>query len=628
MEFLFPHNEPRKIQKGFMNQVYATIKNKSQILVHGPTGIGKTASALSPALTYILNENPKKIIFFLTSRNTQHLIAVETLRKIRNKYDKMFVTVDLVGKKGMCNQAGIQLLSSSEFSEYCKDIREKGRCEYFNNLKSKNKASVRLVHTLDKLKEDSPMHVEEIKSVCENAELCSYEVACTLGKKAQVIIADYNYILNPHIRDTLLRKINKNLDDIIVVFDEGHNIPNRARDLLTANLNTFILDAAAKEAKLMGFEDMADDIISIKHVIEKLVKKYVPIAKYEAKITKKDFFTMVEEIGNWEELMGNFVFISDQVLEKKRRSFCASVAGFMENWTGQEEGFTRILSKSFTKNGRVMLSLSYRCLDPALVMKDIVDQTHAIIVMSGTLTPIDMYADLLGLNPSEILSIEYENPFPKENKLSLIVPGTSTKYKLRNELMFKTIAKKCAEVTNTVPGNSVIFFPSYKLRNDIYEFLRDYSDKTMFLEETEYTNEQRGNLLERFKDYKDSGAVLLGVAGGSFAEGIDLPGDLLKAVIVVGLPLGRPDLETKELIDYYDRRFGRGWDYGYVFPAIIKIMQSSGRCIRSETDRGIVIFMDDRYTWQSYKRCFPHDMHMQVKNEPKEMISNFFNEKV
>lgn len=624
MDFLFPHEGYRKIQEAFMNQVYTTIQNKGQLLVHAPTGIGKTASVLAPAYTYVAKEGKNKTIFFLTSRNTQHLIAVETLKKIKKKYSANVVAVDIIGKKGMCNQSGVEMLRSGEFMEYCKDLREKGQCEYYNNLRSKGKISVETTNVLKKLKEESPMHVEEINSVNRNADLCSYEVAALLGKDAQVIIADYNYILNPHIRDSLLKRINKSLSDCIIIFDEGHNVPARARDLLTANTSTFLIEAAAKETSGLGYKEIANDIMEIKEVLEKLVKTKIPLDKQEALVTSEEFRKEIEKIGNYEELMGNFVFVGEQALEKKKRSFTQSLAAFLEHWLGPDEGFTRILSRGFGKSGKGLVTLSYRCLDPAIVFKDLIRDAHAMIVMSGTLTPTDMYADLLGLNKEKAITIEYQNPFPQENRLNIVVPETSTKYQSRTTMMWESIATRCAAITNTVPGNSIIFFPSYAVLENVYNFLRDKSSKTLFIEDAQLTKGQRGDLLERFKEYKNEGAILLGVAGGSFAEGVDLPGDLLKAVIVVGLPLARPDLETQELINYYDKRFGKGWDYGYTIPAIIKTLQSAGRCIRSETDRGVVVFMDERYVWQNYKKCFSPDMNICIEKNPVPLVEKFF----
>ncbi len=623
MDFLFPHAEYRKIQGAFMNQVYTTLQNKGQLLVHAPTGIGKTASALSPALTYVLKENKTKTIFFLTSRNTQHLIAIETLKKVKQKFSLDLIAVDIIGKRNMCNQPGVQTLRSGEFIEFCKDLREKGQCQYYDNIKLKGKVSPEAANVIQKLKQESPMHVEEMNSINFNADLCSYEIAGLLGKEAQVVIGDYNYILNPHIRDSLLKRMNKSLGDCIVIFDEGHNIPGRARDLLTATLTSFIIEAAAKETRSIGYEEISKDILEIKDALERLAKK-IPFDKQEVILKKEDFSKEIEKIGNYEEIMGNCVFVADQVLETKKRSFTQSIAQFMESWIGPEEGFVRILGRGTSKMGKDVINVSYRCLDPAIGLKGLMQEAHAVVVMSGTLTPIEMYADLLGVDQKKAITIEYQNPFPKENRLNIIVPDTSTKYQSRTAMMWESIAKKCADITTNIPGNSIVFFPSYAILENVYDFLREKSTKTIFIEDAELSKEQRGDLLERFKDYKATGAILLAVAGGSFAEGVDLPGDLLKGVIVVGLPLARPDLETQELINYYDRRFSKGWDYGYTIPAIIKTLQSAGRCIRSETDRGVVIFMDERYVWQNYKKCFSPDMHMKIEKDPLPLMKEFF----
>jgi DNA excision repair protein ERCC-2 len=235
-----------------------------------------------------------------------------------------------------------------------------------------------------------------------------------------------------------------------------------------------------------------------------------------------------------------------------------------------------------------------------------------------------MYADLLNLDQNKALTIEYQNPFPKENRLNIILPETSTKYLVRSTIMYENIAIKSSDITNTIPGNSIIFFPSYYILDQVYEYFKEKTTKTIFTESRDYTKEQRTELIERFKTYKDSGAVLLAVAGGSFSEGVDLPGDLLKGVIVVGLPLAKPDLETQELINFYDKRFSKGWEYGYTIPALIKTLQSAGRCIRSETDRGVIVFLDERYLWPNYKKCFSSDMNIIIDKNPSRLINDFF----
>ena len=132
-------------------------------------------------------------------------------------------------------------------------------------------------------------------------------------------------------------------------------------------------------------------------------------------------------------------------------------------------------------------------------------------------------------------------------------------------------------------------------------------------------------MINDFKQYKNTGAMLLGVANGNFAEGIDLPGDLLQAVVVVGLPLAKPDLETQSLIDYYDEKYDKGWDYGYLYPAFNTVLQSAGRCIRSEDDKGAIIFLDKRYAWNQYKRCFPPNWDLRVTQLYQRSLQKFFN---
>lgn len=117
---------------------------------------------------------------------------------------------------------------------------------------------------------------------------------------------------------------------------------------------------------------------------------------------------------------------------------------------------------------------------------------------------------------------------------------------------------------------------------------------------------------------------MMAVQAGSFSEGLDYADNLLDAVIIVGLPLERPNLETQALIDYYDFKFERGWDFGYIYPAMNRALQAAGRCIRSETDRGAVILLDERFMWGNYRKCFPSDFEFNVTELPEKYLRRFF----
>jgi len=622
MQELFPHDKVRPVQKGFMKQVEAAIENKTHFLAHCPTGIGKTAAALSPALVYAIKN--KKTVFFLTSRHTQHVIAIETLKKIKEKHNVDFTVVDLVGKKWMCCQQGVAVLTASEFGEFCKELRDKGKCDFYKKLKKKNQPTFETQTAIGQLKKE-PKHVEDAKHICCKLKVCPYEVACLLAQEAQVVIADYYHFLQPGIRDTLLKKLDKELNDCIIIMDEGHNLPSRARKLLTTSMSTYMLEQTIKEARAVEYFETVDHLTELKKEIENLASS-LALDKQERLITKKELFQLIENIVGLEELSGNLRFIAEEIIETKKKSFANGVANFLENWQGPDESFVRIFSRVYFKS-KPYLNISYKCLDPSLAMNDLIANVHSIIVMSGTLTPPEMYRDMLGFDQNTQLA-EYDNPFPQENKLNLIVPKTSTKFISRSKRMYEQIAQECATVVNNVPGNCAIFFPSYRFRDDVYVYLQGLCEKTTILEEPGLTKQSKAERIDSFKSFKDVGAVLLSVSAGSFGEGIDLVGDFLKSVIVVGLPLTKPDLETEELIKYYDLKYGKGWDYGYVMPAIITTMQNAGRCIRSATDKGVIVFMDERYIWPRYFNCFPKDWNMEVTLNVKKEINKFYNSRL
>jgi len=601
-KILFPHEKIRKIQDQMIKDTLTSLNNKQHFLMHAPTGIGKT-SILAPLLSKALQTD--KTIFFLTSRHTQHKIAIKTLRLIKEKHKTNFQVIDFIGKQHMCPIENISSLTTNQFYEYCKDVREKDECS--NYLISTKKSPERSL-LLEKLKELNPLHVEELCKISK--DYCPFEISCSLAKKAKVIIGDYHHILSEPIRDILFERANKSLENSIIIFDEAHNLPTRARELLTSTLSTFTINKAIKEAKQFflptkELEDIQKQLLSI--------SKKTPINKQESLINKQD-------LTYQDELIISLKKMSETPLEEKKSSFISSIASFLKAWKGPDQGFARILEKN-TYKGQPFIQLTYRCLDPSILLQPIIEKSHFITCMSGTLSPINFYKDILGFkNP--ILK-EYPSPFPKNNQLNMIIPLTTTKFTHRSEQMYQKISDILTSLTNQIPGNILTFFPSYRIKDDIYNFLQFKTKKTIFQEIPKLTKEQKEELLEKFKKYKEIGALLLAVSAGSFGEGIDLLGDLLKAVIVVGLPLGPPDLETRKLIEYYDLKFNKGWDYGYKYPAIIKTLQNAGRCIRSETDKGITIFLDERYAWDNYLKCFPQNLNIQITKEPHLEIKKF-----
>ncbi len=614
----FPYKNIRAEQGTLLQDIDTAFQQEKILLAHAPTGLGKTATALSVALYHALEK--KKRILFLTSRHTQHAIAVQTLREIKNK-GVSFSSIDLVGKRSMCSQE-IAGLFGNDFNDFCKTVVARGECEFYNKVRTKQQLTVEGKKAVSDLQQYPPMHNQEIMNFSKEQQMCGYEIAIALAKKATVIIADYNYLFNPFIQHNFFDKLELELKDVIVIVDEGHNLPSRVVDVLSSNLSSITIKNAIFEAKKFGFNGMLFWLQELVRILNELRESISEAEReFSAKeklVTKEEFISKVAMIVNYEELINELELAAEEVRRKQKKSYLGGIAAFLEAWKGEDKGFARILAEKDSNYGPVTI-LTYQCLDPRIITEPIFKQIFTGVIMSGTLTPLFMYRDILGI--TRAAEKEYGSPFPPENKLSLVIPETSTKYNLRGEAMFKKIAETCSELASFIPGNVAFFFPSYQLRDAIAIHL--CSSKKLFFEKKEMSAEDKNTFLAEFKEYKNKGGILLGVSGANFAEGIDFPGDLLNGVVVVGLPLGKPDLHTKEIVKYYEEKFGKGWDYGYIYPAMSKCIQSAGRCIRSETDKGAVIYLDERFAWQDYYACLPRE-GLRVTKEYKGMLKEFF----
>ncbi|MFW6378403.1 MAG: ATP-dependent DNA helicase, partial [Nanoarchaeota archaeon] len=439
--------------------------------------------------------------------------------------------------------------------------------------------------------------------------------------RSNVIITDYYYLFHPDIREHFLSKNDKTLQDSIIIVDEAHNLPYRIKDLASEHLSTTLIKRAISEAKKQSYP-------KAKTILEQLldiVTAMAPKPGDERHLRKGELTSRITDIDQYDTILDFFTTIGDEIREEQKQSSIGAVASFLEKWLGRDEGFTRIIS---TKKGITadVTTISYRCLDPSVISREVIANAHSTILMSGTLTPPDMYQKLLGFPESETDMKVFPSPFPDKNRLNMIVAKTSTKYTSRGSKQYTEMARAIGDIINATPGNSAIFFPSYKIKDDVAAYLENV-EKTIFQERKEMSKDEREDMIARFRGYHKTGAALLAVVSGSFGEGIDLPGDALKTVVVVGLPFARPDLETKALIDYYGGKFGDGWNYGYVYPAFNRIIQSAGRCIRSKNDKGVIVFLDERFTWPRYYRCFPETWNLKVSvNHYKEKIESFFKE--
>jgi DNA excision repair protein ERCC-2 len=623
----WPYDRVREEQDKLVAAVASTVTTKQNLVVHAPTGLGKTVASLAPAIERAIEKD--LVVIFMSGRHTQHEIAIQTAKAIKEKHQLDFTVVDLIGKKWLCLQPGVDSLKSKQFAEYCKAMKEDKQCAFYENLKVGEELSPKTKGLLKELGSVSPLRTEEVKAAARNVELCPYEVTLLLAKRAKVIVTDYLYLFDPGIRQLFLGRLGRTLDECILIVDEAHNLPDRVKEMGSDRMNTFLLSRAIAEAEKHKQDELVTKLKQLGELLQKLAlftnERGMPLdGEAEKYTTKEQFLEGIEKIHSDIEALQEWMEkIGDSIREEQRASYIGAIANFLKSWQEREgPGFARIVSR--TRGDRDwQLNLNLRCLDPSVITHEVFENCHSAILMSGTLTPPGMYAALLGVSEPNLLLLD--SPFPEENRLNLIIPKTSTKFTQRSEKMWDEMGNIIKKVAIAIPGNVAVFFPSYAILENVYRRVETGMPKTVLAEQRGMNKEEKGIFLNKFKGYSENGgAVLLGVISGNYGEGIDLPGELLKGVIVVGLPLSKPDLETNALIKYYDAKFRKGWEYGYTIPAFNKTLQSAGRCIRTSNDKGVIIFLDERYEWPRYLNLFPKDWQMKSTLLYEKMIKEFF----
>jgi len=611
---IFPFDTIREGQKAMLEDCADSFKEGGHLIAHAPTGIGKTAAVLTAALEYAIEKD--KVVFFTTSKQSQHRIAIDTLKAMQQRSDTQIVVTDIVAKQDMCPRD-----FASEyyivFNEFCKLEQKTKRCPYFI---SDNKAA------LGRLKEEIH-HVQDLTQVCVSHMVCPHKTALDLGARSQVVVCDYNHLFTD-ISERTLAKINRDLDEIILIVDEAHNLPDRIRMQLSDSLNLTRLKEAFTEAKRFDTR--------LLHFLKGLSKLIQDMAaalngRSEAPLEEADLVAPLEAIlsSTLDKGYDTSKFIralttagNKSIKSGASRSALLQVAAFLEGWSKYTTGYSRTISKGEPPR------ITYRLLDPSIITKEIFDGVHSSVLMSGTLYPQNMYSDLLGMGNERTLMRSYPSPFPDENKLVLVPRGITTRYTERGPAMYRKMANEIESLCQSVPGNIAVFFPSYALRDEVGVYIFDKKlDKKVLVEQKEMDKQEKENIIRdliRFRKW--NGALLMGVQGGSLSEGMDYADNLLEATVVVGLPLAPPSLEVDALKNYYNEKFGpgKGEEYGYIFPALNRVLQASGRCIRSERDRGIIILMDERFGQQRYSKYFPKEMGFEITSDLKKSYDGFF----
>ncbi|MGC8568216.1 MAG: ATP-dependent DNA helicase [Candidatus Micrarchaeia archaeon] len=576
MDFPFRFDSPRAFQEDMMSSIYNALKEGRSIFINAPTGIGKTDASISAAIKYANEEN--KSVLFLTPKMSQHLIAIEALNGIEAKFHLGLKYIDIVGKPNLCANSDINNINYESFYKACEDLIKAKKCPYYTNFKAMK---------------DIPFELEQAAryghnkffDACYSYAVCPYEATMKLAKGANVIIGNYNHILNPYIKELFLNRIGEKYDDLIIIWDEAHNIIDSANDYSTISLTLRQIDGANEELKKIGSEI---DLSYLSFTIKKLAKEKL-YKKAEDFVYKDE---IPEEISkNSEEIIKNLedaamVYLKSHT--ESKRSYIMHIARFLGLWTSYTETDICIIS---VHGGSPSLKIS--SLYPEKILS-VFEKFYSNIFMSATMNPVKMYMQMLGLENAALK--EYPSPFPESNRLAIIDDTVTTKYEERSQDQYKKIAERIEKARAAIDGNTVVFFPSFEMLKSVNKYLRN---ENILIQEKSMNSIKLEKLLGNFKSGKRN--LLLGVMGGSMSEGVDYPNNIIKCVIVVGIPLAVPNLEITSRINYLNKKFDNmGTAYAYIIPALRKAVQAAGRAIRSEKDKAVIIFMDKRYKWPMY----------------------------
>ena len=465
------------------------------------------------------------------------------------------------------------------------------------------------------------IHVQDLIRIGERHGTCPHKAALEAAKGADVVVCDYNYVFSA-LREQILGRIGRGLKDTILLVDEAHNLPERIRGQQCGDLTLLGSMRAAKEAKEVD-QRLAGELRAVAGALQTALRPF----RRETRVTR-DFLPEVLESASsggpvirCGDLGKDCLAVGETLVRLGRPTILLEVASFFRMWGEREEAVLRLADGGLEKR------VAYRLLDASIVSRPVFRAVHASVVMSGTLHPATMYADLLGLEKGRRVLRAYAPPFPPEHRLLLVTPAITTSYGRRDEKMYRRIGEELARLAAAVPGNVAAFFPSYDLLERVLAGVRWSSvPKEVLVERRTWGKAERDLALRWLGEHQATGGLLVGVLGGGLSEGVDYRDNLLRAVCIVGLPLSPPTLEVAALKEYYAQKFGgeKGYEYAVVYPALNKVLQAAGRPIRGETDRAVIVLMDGRYLDARYAAAMPSDFHYRATGDLAREAIAFF----
>ena len=516
-------------------------------------------------------------IFYLTAKTITRTV-VEQAFQLLKKQGLQYKVVTLTAKEKIC---------------FCEDKEcNPEKCPYAKGHYDRvNQAVYEMITTTD------DMSRENIEVYARKYEVCPFEMSLDVAVWVDAVVCDYNYVFDPnaHLRRFFADEVK---GEYLFLIDEAHNLVERAREMYSAT----IYKEEFLEAKRI-----------IKYLDKKLVRKLDICNRQLLELKREcETYQVHQSVGHFSISMTNLLMEMERFMEECDRAevkeelleFYFHVRTFLNVYDVLDENYT--IYTEMEEDGKFKLKLF--CVNPALNLQNFLEKGNSTVFFSATFLPIHYYKQLLSTEKDDY-AIYVDSPFDIKNREILIGSDVSSKYTKRNVQMYERIASYIIKTLEVKKGNYIAFFPSYQFMENVYEVLeRRLSGETVcLLQEKMMTEEKREEFLEEFAKEREGNLLGLCVMGGIFSEGIDLTEEKLVGAFIVGTGLPQICYEREILRQYFEKKNGKGFDYAYLYPGMNKVLQSAGRVIRTETDRGVILLLDERFLQRQCQEIFPRE---------------------
>ena len=572
VEFPFPY---RKGQRDVAVAVYRTIQRKKKLFIQAPTGVGKTISTIFPAVKAV-GEGLGEKIFYLTAKTITRTVAEQAFQTLRQQGLRMKV-ITLTAREKIC---------------FCEEAACNPEvCPYADgHFDRVNDAVFELITECDEISR------RVIEQQAQKHRVCPFELALDTATWVDSVICDYNYVFDPTAH--LKRFFSEGAGgEYIFLIDEAHNLVERGREMYSAALYK---------------EDFLELKRNIKLSEPRLARKLDEVNKMFLALKREcETYRVLDSVSHIALKLMNLLTVMEDYLEEqnddeKREQVLDlyfQARSFVNVHDILDDNY--VIYSELEENGRFKVKLF--CVNPAENLQTYLDYGIGTVFFSATLLPIHYYRKLLSVEKDDY-AIYAETSFPDENRLLLQGNDVSTRYTMRGEVMYRRIARYIAEAAVGRKGNYMAFFPSYRMMEDIYDIFLEQADGIESVMQMQSMSEtQREEFLEQFEYEREKSFVGFCVMGGVFSEGIDLTEDRLIGAVIVGTGLPQVCNDREIIKNYFDAEDGRGFEYAYLYPGMNKVLQSAGRVIRTEKDRGMILLLDERFSRRQYREIFPRE---------------------